>query len=70
MFNENNLNINSEDKKTTGQGAEDVALPISNEQYQTTLKGLSREDIITQMLASGLSQEEADDWADDFDKDR
>jgi len=69
MFNEGSLNINSDEPKID-KGIEDVALPISAEEYKKTLANLSREDIITQMLASGSSQEEAEEWADEFDQDR
>ena len=71
MINENNFNLNmGNNEKKVDQGIEDVELPISAEEYKKTLASLSREDIIAGLIANGASAEEANDLADDFDKDR
>ena len=61
------MNNNNENKVTK---KEDVAVPVSPDEYKENLKELSRAEIIESLIGAGATQEDATEWADEFDKDR
>jgi len=66
LHNEENSNIVIDNSES----ANDVALPISAEKYQSDLAQMPREKIIKSLIPYGCSEVEATEMADDFDGDR